>query len=136
MSNASEHKAVYGNSGKKGAKGKQGEPPKYDYHYVRYTPSVQDQQRLKGINPGYNKSDLYLNERIADGYKRSLSFDRTNGCYVASLTCNDEKDPNYRSILTGRGGDAETATIWLAYLDDVVFERVWVQDTMTNWSLE
>lgn len=136
MSDASEHKAVYGNSEKKGAKGKRSEPPKYDYHYVRYTPSVQDKQRIKGLNPRYDNSDLYLNERVAEGYKRSLSFDTANGCFVASLTCNNAEDPNYRNILTARGGDATTAIIWLAYLDDVVFERVWVQDTMGSWSLE
>lgn len=39
---------------------------------------------------------------LLSGHKQSVSWNDHDDCYIASLTCNDSQDANYKLILTSR----------------------------------
>lgn len=50
-----------------------------------------------------------------NGYKVSLSYDTSNNCVIASLTCREASDPNFNFVLTARAGDTWEALALVLY---------------------
>ncbi len=68
---------------------------------------------------------VWLDARLAGGYKLSLSFDTYNSSYIASLTCRSASDRNQGLTLTARGGEWFKALRVLSWKDSVFLEHVW-----------
>lgn len=69
----------------------------------------------------------YIERMGTEGYKIGARYDRANGTWIASLTCNDEKLPNYAWCLSARGRSWLHAFAILAYKDVVLLEGDWTE---------
>lgn len=49
------------------------------------------------------------------GYKFSLTYDESNYCFIASVTCRRAADPNFGYCLSSRAGDPMEALALCAY---------------------
>lgn len=67
----------------------------------------------------------WLEARLVDGYKLSLSFDKGNDSFVAALTCRAPNTGNSGLTLSGRAGDWFKALRVLSWKDAVYLENVW-----------
>lgn len=72
-------------------------------------------------------SDVYrwLEEAIATGYRVTLSYDSRNDALQCSMTCQNERDPNYGYTLTSRGPTWFDALSVCLFKHNVLAEREW-----------
>ena len=69
------------------------------------------------------------------GYKHSFSWDEKNDCFIASMTCNNQKSPNANCVLTSRSEDWFEALMMNVYKTAVICEdEVWPrQSNKDTW---
>lgn len=76
--------------------------------------------------PWTDEDTIAYIERVGvEGYKIGARYDRTNGTWIASLTCADEKLSNYGWCLSARGRSWLHAFSILAYKDLALLEGDW-----------
>lgn len=46
--------------------------------------------------------DTWVAQALSEGYKMSLTDDRSNDCVIFTLTCKDERSPNFNHALSSR----------------------------------
>lgn len=89
---------------------------------------------------GFGDEDViaYLEAQGEAGYKIGARYDRSNGTWIASLTCSEEKHKNYGWCLSARGRSWLHAFSVLAYKDVVLLEGNWAavlepEDNDAGW---
>lgn len=89
------------------------------YSFVNWKPNTQEKKYIKDkIKDGFDY-DLALEEVIAEGYKLSVSYVVNSDSFVASLTCKDPKDSNYKQTLTlwHKNAIVACAGVLIAHID-------------------
>lgn len=67
-----------------------------------------------------------LAEIVESGYKLSLSYWFDGQCYIASLTCKEQGDPNYNCVLSSRSDDASEALAMQVFKHDhMCNDHIW-----------
>lgn len=56
-----------------------------------------------------------LSGLVRSGYKFSATYDDTNNCVIASLSCREPSDPNFNYVLSARAGDIWEASALVMY---------------------
>lgn len=75
-----------------------------------------------------------LNEMVGSGYKFSATWDDSNACFIASLTCVESKSPNYCLILSSRSDDLWEAIGLSLFKNYALFPGgEWPTDVKQNW---
>jgi len=70
---------------------------------------------------------------VLTGHKTSFSWDESNDCFIASMTCNDKKSTNFQKVMTSRAQDWFEALMMTVYKIMVVCENeAWPTDRSTN----
>lgn len=71
---------------------------------VRLAKADGDQFRAY-MQQGNDELALEMATLVSQGHKLSLSWDNKNVCFIASVTCRDEKAINYDCCITSRSDD-------------------------------
>lgn len=72
---------------------------------------------------------------VLAGHKISFSRDNQNDCYIASLTCNNERSNNFEKVMTSRASTWFDALMMCCYKSIVVCENgSWpIEKNENNW---
>jgi len=73
-----------------------------------------------------------IDELCENSYRLSCSLDTFNDCFMATLSCTDEKNDNAGYILVGRGSTALTAVLQLLYKERLIGANAWSKFTYTR----
>lgn len=60
---------------------------------------------------------------VAGGWKMSLTWDDINDCFIASVTCKDEKNRNHNVCVSSRSDNAIEAMLMNVYKIDVLHKN-------------
>lgn len=104
---------------KKGTKNEQA------FRFINHTLTTAQRDDLRAMDVGTEFPAEMVDELVVEGYKYSLSLDRGNQTFVASLTDRDEQSPFYNACLTGRGSTPANARAALLYRHVVVAQLDW-----------
>lgn len=108
----------------------------YEYSFAQLSLSVKDKEQFKEwFKEVAVDFENLLAGYILSGHKQSITYDDKNQCYIASITCNNEKSVNYRKILTSRSDvllEALLLNVFKAYvlLDDGPWP---IEDKKQQW---
>jgi len=104
----------------------------FEFISLRLSDSQRDQ-----FNVWY-KSDISgfiteLTAMITGNYKLTCTYDGTSACFISSLTCKEETDPNYGYVLTSRSPDLmEAIALNVFKTVEICTELDWPKDTQRN----
>lgn len=73
-----------------------------------------------------------LEDLIADGYRVTFSYDKTNDAAQCSITCANEKSPNLGYTMTSRGPTWWDALSVAVFKHNVLCEGVWPKADKTT----
>lgn len=89
--------------------------------------TTEDKYLLKTTDATHDYPPLpTITKLVEDGYKFSLSFDKKNDTYIASLTDQDFASPTEGYTLTGRGGEPIKAITALLFKHFIKLEDGWI----------
>lgn len=76
-----------------------------------------------------------LRGMLQSGYKLSVTYQSNNDCFLASLTCKGDGDPNEGLVLTSRSDDMIDAVLLGVYKTTVLCkDNTWPRDRQAdNW---
>lgn len=121
--------------GSSNGQGKSDKPAFGDYRFVQYQLSVQEKKEFETWWTATHEDAFVLfDELVSSDHKFSASWDANNDCYVANLTCNMKRSPNYCLILQGRSDTLWEAIGILLFKHLVVFKgEDWAVPTTNKW---
>lgn len=104
------------------------------FDFVEINLSEEDKADFKKLYAEHPSNLLNsLDEMTKNGYKVSLTYDTSNNCVIASLTCKEPLDANFNYILSARSSDTYEALALVLYkhyyLSD---DGDWGAETRTN----
>lgn len=125
-----------GRSGDNGKSGRTGGPLSAEYKFIDRRLAVAEKGGFEEWEKA-NQDDLFtfVGEAVASDHKLSISFYSQGDCYIVSMTCNDERSPNWHCILTSRSNDLQEALALTLYKMFVLFDgKAWhSEDLRQNW---
>lgn len=78
--------------------------------------SAEQKKKFKALEPAEIEDLIGKTAKmIANGYKASITFDDTNVCYIFTLTCKTENDPNFNLCMSSRSDNVFEAMALAAY---------------------
>lgn len=88
----------------------------WEVTFVNFRLSTEEKAHFtKWLKESAENHHVMLAQCIMGGNKISISHDRKNETFIASMTCSDETSPNYRFCMTSRSDDWYTALMLNCY---------------------
>lgn len=104
--------------------------------FVSCTLSAEDKKAFTAWHKQHaNDWFSLLTDLVGSGYKFTLSEDATNDCFIASVTCKEERNPNVNKCLSARSNDAAEAMALLMFKHHVLSDNgIWLfESAANNW---
>ena len=90
------------------------------FAYIRLTDDLRE-QFIAWRNEHEAKSWEFLHGLAEEGWKASFGEDLSNACYIASHTCQNEGDINYKICVSSRSDDIEEALLMNVFKIGVLY---------------
>lgn len=100
-------------------------PAKVWNGFVACELTAEDKASFKVWDVDFGDAFDLMMGRVTEGYRLSLSFNKRNDSYIASLTGAEGAGGNEGYTLSAFGKDVATAIRVLAYKDSFILEGVW-----------
>jgi len=93
--------------------------------FVRGELTEQEKEHVKAQRYEWEDIVEHLEKLVVEDYKVTIARDNYNTSYACWLTPQNEKDPNYGLILSGRGPSVLAAFAVVFYKHHTKFDLVW-----------
>lgn len=100
--------------------------------FVNYELDGQQKEEVRKLFDKYPDAWSWLQGRVFEGYKLTMSYDGAHTTWNVSLTCKVAGSINAGLTLTGRGGGCQAACVALWYKDTVGLGGSWNSVRSTN----